>query len=96
MVDFYYALTLWVLNIVLPYGVTRRDRLRLDGDMLEQAWNGPSWACAVFFFGPLCLPAHFWVTRRSARGLAQGTAWMFGVFGCEWLIGVALDAMFGA
>jgi hypothetical protein len=93
MAEFYFALFFGVLNIVLPYAVTRRDRRRLDGLMLERAWNGPSWACAVYFFGPLCLPAHFWVTRRSARGLLQGAAWTLGIFAFEWLLGAALDAI---
>ena len=45
---------------------------RLDPEQLARAWNGPSWACAIYFFGPLSLPAHFWVTRRTLLGSRAG------------------------
>ena len=91
MVEFYYALVLWALNIVVPYVITARDRRGLTKEQLERAWNGASWASAVYFFGPLCLPAHFWVTRRTLRGLAAGMAWSFVVFAGEWMIGALVD-----
>ena len=91
MVDFYGTVVLWILNLALPYLITRRDRGRLPNEELMRSWNTPSWACAVFFFGPLCLPAHFWVTRRTARGLAQGGAWMIAVLGGEWAIAWLID-----
>jgi hypothetical protein len=95
MADFYFALVLWISNIALPYAITLRDRKRLSSDELARAWNAPSWACAVFFFGPLCLPAHFWVTRRTAKGLLYGSLWMLAVAAGEGLIGVAIDRVAG-
>ncbi|HEX9297486.1 MAG TPA: hypothetical protein VF881_16705 [Polyangiaceae bacterium] len=91
MLDFYFTLIVSILNIAVPYGITRYDRARLDREQLARAWNGPSWACAVYFFGPLSLPAHFWVTRRTVGGFFLGTLWTLAVFACEWLIGVTLE-----
>ena len=91
MTDFYFALLLWILNIALPYVITRRDRSRLSAEQLERGWNAASWASAVFFFGPFCLPAHFWVTRRTVIGLLQGSAWMIAIFAGEWCIGEVLE-----
>jgi len=93
MLEFWYTLVLWFLNIALPYAVTRRDRRGLTTEQLERSWNTASWASAVYFFGPLCLPAHFWVTRRTMRGLAVGVGWMLAVFVVEWLAGVAMESL---
>jgi hypothetical protein len=90
MLEFYYAVILAILNVAVPYLITRRDRRRLTKDELDRAWNTATWGSAVYFFGPLCLPVHFWVTRRSLWGLFQGGAWTIAVFSCEWLIGVAM------
>ena len=91
MADFYFALVLSILNIAVPYLITLRDRRRLSSEELGRGWNTASWACAVFFFGLFCLPAHFWVTRRTARGLLVGGAWMIGVFVGEAALGYAVD-----
>jgi hypothetical protein len=96
MPDFYLAILFGIVNIVVPYLITRFDRRRIGPEMLERAWNGPSWACAVYFFGPLCLPAHFWVTRRTARGFLYGVGWTIGIVAGESLIAEALERMFGS
>ena len=93
MRDFWLTLSFFFMNIALPYLVTRHDRRRLDPERLGRAWNSPSWACAVFFFGPLCLPAHFWVTRRTARGLLTGGIWAAATLASEWLLGLAVEAL---
>src|SRR5260221_7548836 len=95
MADFYFTILATVLNIAIPYAITRYDRKRLDAEQLARAWNGPSWACAVYFFGPLSLPAHFWVTRRTLVGFLQGAAWTIAVLGSEYLAGLALETAFG-
>ena len=94
MQDFYWTVLLSILNIALPYGITRFDRARLSPDQLARAWNGASWACAVYFFGPLSLPAHFWVTRRTPLALAQGALFTVLVFISEWLVGSVLELAF--
>jgi hypothetical protein len=93
MADFYFTILVSILNIAVPYLVTRHDRKGLDPVQLSRAWNGPSWASAVYFFGPLCLPAHFWVTRRTFVGLLRGTLLAALVFGGEWALGAAIEAM---
>ncbi len=90
MSDFYTTLVFGIWNLALPYLITRRDRRLLSSEQLARAWNGASWACAIFFFGPLCLPAHFWVTRRKATALFVGMAWTMAVvsgeLGLAWVI----------
>jgi hypothetical protein len=95
MSEFYFTILGSILNIVLPYLITRSDRRRLPPPQLARAWNGPSWACAIYFFGPLSLPAHFWVTRRTLVGLLQGTAWTIAILGSEYLVGLGLESAFG-
>jgi hypothetical protein len=95
MADFYVAIVLWVLNIAAPYAITLRDRGRLSSEELARGWNSASWACAVFFFGPFCLPAHFWVTRRTAKGLLLGGGWMLAVLAGEVFIDFAIDLACG-
>jgi hypothetical protein len=80
-----------VLNIVVPYAIVRYDRRRLDATQLARAWNRPSFACAIYFFGPLSLPAHFWVTRRRIFALVQGALLTMGVFAGEWLLGELIE-----
>jgi hypothetical protein len=95
MRDFWLTLLFFVLNIALPYLITRQDRRRLDPEHLARAWNTTSWACAVFFFGPLCLPAHFWVTRRTLPGLLKGVLWAAALFGSEWCVELGWEAARG-
>jgi hypothetical protein len=95
LADFYWTALVTVLNVALPYAITRFDRTRLSAPELARAWNTSSWACAVYFFGPLCLPAHFFVTRRTLTGFLLGTACTAAVFAVEWLAGTAIDAVIG-
>lgn len=92
MAEFYFTIFGSILNIAIPYLITRYDRRRLGAEQLARAWNGPSWACAVYFFGPLCLPAHFWVTRRTLVGFLQGAAWTTVVLGSEYAVALALES----
>ena len=91
MLELYLTVALSILNVVVPYAIIRRDRTRLDADQLARAWNRPSFACAVYFFGPLSLPAHFWVTRRKAEALLQGVFLAILVLGGEWLLIALLE-----
>lgn len=91
MFELYLTVALSILNIVVPYAIIRRDRTRLDADQLARAWNRPSFACAVYFFGPLSLPAHFWVTRRKAAALLLGVLLAILVLGGEWLLSELLE-----
>ncbi len=84
-----------ILNVVVPYAIVRYDRNhRLDARQRARAWNGPSFACAIWFFGPLSLPAHFWVTRRKARALLQGALLTVLVLLLESLLAALLEQVF--
>ena len=91
MLELYLTVVFTALNVVLPYAIVRYDRRRLDAGQLARAWNRPSFACAIYFFGPLALPAHFWVTRRKAVALLQGALWATLVLAGEWFIGEILE-----
>jgi len=52
------------------------DRRRLPPEQRERSWNSASFASAVFAFAPWCVLAHFWVTRRSIRGILLGVGWL--------------------
>ena len=94
MLDLWLTALFAVLNIVLPYAIVRRDRQRLDAAQLARAWNRPTFACAIYFFGPLSLPAHFWVTRQRPIALLQGAVWATAVLAGELLLGELLDRIF--
>jgi len=91
MFELYLTVALSILNIVVPYAIVRYDRRRLHPEQLARAWNRASFACAIYFFGPLSLPAHFWVTRRKPVALVQGAVWAALVFGGEWIFASILE-----
>jgi hypothetical protein len=65
----------FTLGIAIPAWIIRFDMRRLSGERLERAWPDVSLWASVVAFGPLCIPVHFWKTRRSALGLLLGCAW---------------------
>jgi hypothetical protein len=93
LAEFYFTVLLTLLNIALPYTITHCDRKNLGPLELARAWNTPSWACAIYFFGPLSLPAHFFVTRRTLRGFALGALWTVVVLTVEWLAGFGIESL---
>jgi hypothetical protein len=56
-------------GIALPYAVMRVDRKRLRARGARHPWNDTTRTCALFFFGPLSLPAYYWVDRRGWAAL---------------------------
>jgi hypothetical protein len=91
MLDLYLTIAFSVLNVVIPYAIVRYDRARLDANKLARAWNGPSFACAIYFFGPLSLPAHFWVTRRKVPAFMIGVGLAIAVLVFEWGVGSLIE-----
>jgi hypothetical protein len=91
MLEFYLTIAFSILNVALPYGIVRYDRRRLGRAELARGWNQASFACAVYFFGPLSLPAHFWVTRRKPLALLQGALLAMLVLAVEWALGELLE-----
>jgi hypothetical protein len=64
----------FALGIALTYALQRWDRSRLPEEQRENAWNTATWGAVLMWFGPLCMPAWGWVTRRG-KGL------LYGIFG---------------
>ena len=71
------------LSIGLTYTVVACDRLRLSPDQRARAWNSASTGSALIAFAPLCIVAHFWVTRRSLRGVLLGLLWLVLLIGLQ-------------
>jgi hypothetical protein len=53
------------------------DEKRLDPERRERAWPPASRASAIVVFSILCIPVHFWRTRRSLWGVLLGFFWAF-------------------
>jgi len=92
MLELYLTIAFSVLNIALPYAIVRYDRTRLAQAELARGWNQASFACAIYFFGPLSLPAHFWVTRRKPAALLVGAMLAIVVLALEWALGALVEA----
>jgi hypothetical protein len=90
-----------VLGIVLPLVVQRAWLRRLSEERRAQAWNGASWAAALYAFGPLSMLGFCWVTRRrpgalrALISLAAGLASTCLVVGCIVLVDLGLEALLG-
>ncbi len=91
MLDFYLMIAMAISNIAIPYAIVRYDRSRLDPARRARAWNAASFACAIYFFGPLSLPAHFWVTRRKIVALLLGVLLTAIVLAAEWAVGTLVE-----
>ena len=66
----------FLLGILLPHWLLRWDEKRLPKAQWLRSWNDASHWSAVLEFSFLCLPLHFWRTRRSFLGLLLGLFWM--------------------
>jgi hypothetical protein len=58
----------------LTYAFVRCDRIRMTEAQRSRSWNTATTGAAIFTFAPLCIVAHFWVTRRSLLGVLAGFA----------------------
>lgn len=65
------------LSMGLTYAFVKCDRLRLPIAWRQRGWNAATTGAAIFTFAPLCIIAHFWVTRRSVRGVFSGVFALF-------------------
>jgi hypothetical protein len=100
MEAFRFALQL-ALGIMLPLLFQRWDKRRLAPEERERAWNGVSWAAALFNFGEISIVAWFWVTRRLSPRALLGLPVSLAVFvfvhwGVDGAIGELADAKPGA
>lgn len=102
MVDLGPELIEYVFSLVFTTGATfavvladERRLARVAPPRLERAWPPASRASAAVAFGPLCLPVHFWRTRRSLAGALAGLGWAAAVIGVDVLVTSAIDAAMG-
>ncbi|HWL84289.1 MAG TPA: hypothetical protein VNO21_00625 [Polyangiaceae bacterium] len=56
----------------VPFFIVRHDERRLPPAQLERAWLPSTRIVSALVFGPLCLPVHFWRTRRTFAGFRLG------------------------
>lgn len=63
----------FALGIALTYALQRWDKSRLSEAQRERAWNAATWGAALLWYGPLCMLAWGWVTRRG-KGRLHGLA----------------------
>lgn len=90
-----------VLGIVLPLLVQRAWLRRLSDERRAQAWNGASWAAALYAFGPLSMLGFCWVTRRRPGAVRAALALLVGlvatapVLGAIALVDLGLEALLG-
>jgi hypothetical protein len=91
MTEFLEILISWPLTLSLVFAVLRRDERRLTPAQLARAWPVATRLASGVYFGILCLPVHFWRTRRSAVGLLQGCAWAAGIAGIDEIVGRGVE-----
>jgi len=75
----------------LVFAIVWWDERRLRPEWLERAWPGSTRLAAAVAFGPLCLPVHFWRTRRSFFGFAFGCLITVGVLALNFAILTLLE-----
>ena len=80
-----------LLGALGPWWIVRWDERRLDAVRLSRAWPPSTRLSAAVAFGPLCLPVHFWRTRRSWWGVVLG----LGLAIALTALSVALSAFLG-
>lgn len=76
MADVLLVLLPWLFSMASCVAAVLWDRSRLPLLQRNRAWNSASFASAIFAFAPLCIVAHFWVTRRSLPGILLGLLWL--------------------
>ena len=65
----------WAVALWLVFATLRWDEKRLTDAELARAWPPATRLAAGVYFGVICLPIHFWRTRRTLWGLLQGLLW---------------------
>lgn len=65
----------FAMGIALPHWLLRWDGRRLTREQRDRGFNDASHWAAVVGFSVLAIPVHFYKTRRTLLGLAQGLVW---------------------
>lgn len=89
----------WATTTAAIFALLAWDERRLDDAQRARAWPVASRRCAVVVMGLLCVPVHFWRTRRSALGLLLGVAWLAALVvllsAAEWVVTAAAGVALG-
>ena len=83
----------FAVGVSLTYGLVRFDRARIPAAWRQRGWNEATTGAAIFAFTPFCIVAHFWVTRRSARGLAIGVCSLLLLFVIQVAASLLIDCV---
>jgi hypothetical protein len=89
----------FVTTTALTIALLVRDERRLTPERRERAWDPVSRASAIavsmFLLPGVCLPVHYWRTRRSFGGTLLGVLLMALVIGSGMLAALGTAAAFG-
>jgi hypothetical protein len=89
----------WVTTTAAIFALLAWDERRLDEAQRARAWPVASRRCAVVVMGLVCVPVHFWRTRRSALGLILGIAWLAALVvvlsAAEWIVSAVVGLALG-
>jgi len=75
----------------IVFAIVWWDERRLSPETLARAWPTSTRILAAVAFGPLCLPVHFWRTRRSFSGTLLGCLFAIGVLVLNFAAVAALE-----
>ena len=82
-----------VLSVALPLWIVHRDVRRLNPEQLARTWPDATFGVAAVWIGPLMLPIHFVMARRSLLGLVLGLLWLVLALGAQFVVGWLLEAV---
>jgi len=80
-------------SAALVFVIVWYDERRSSLERLDRAWPVSTRLVAVMAFGPLCLPVHFWRTRRTFLGVGLGLLLAAAVFAVDIGVSALLEAI---
>lgn len=95
MADLLLLVLPWLFSMASCAGLVLWDRSRIPQYQRDRGWNSASFGSAVFAFAPLCIIAHFWVTRRSVVGVLLGIASLVALLAAQVAFNLALAWLLG-
>lgn len=90
VLEYVVSLVFWTASV---FFVVWNDERNLTQGEADRAWPKVSRLAAVVAFGPLCLPVHFWRTRRSFLGAFIGVSYVIDLAQLSWLLGEAIEKL---
>ena len=90
VVEYVVSFAFWTASV---FFVLWNDERNLTAEEEYRAWPTSSRWSAIVGFGPLCLPIHFWRTRRSFLGVCLGFAYAIDLAQISELVGWAIEKL---